>query len=424
MIQSICTQPLFARTRTHLQPGAVYRLVRDDFTKVVMQGTAAEGWFKVFKSNGEVRELGNTAASRVRVKDSSGTSPYFLWTINKSTDAFGNTITYTYHKDEVSGINYPLSIQYGQNNDVTISFSYARRDDAVPVQLANIEAEQLVLLHTIDIKLDGAKVRQYRLASELATEGWRRLDQVQECGYHETGSVAECLQPLNFNWLSDPDTEYKTAISQIVDGLGAVTEFDYVMMTSASSAGKFSERPFGNEVLPTEAEVLEADEDGNLKSVVTTMRKSNGLGGLHQTDYAYHGNGLVNTKNWGFLGFYAQRITDTASGIVTYKQFRLDEPHFVQVAATHQYDHNFGYHTQTLSKIENRFSQQVFTHSSGKTTGHPFRSALLLYQYDNNVLVGVKNITVSNQYASGLLTQRTETTSFAHGATASGSGTF
>lgn len=417
-------EPMALVSGTHLQPGAVYRLIRDDFTKVVMQGTASQGWFKIFKPNGEVRELGNTSASRVRVKDSSGTSPYFLWTINKSTDAFGNAITYTYHKDEVSGINYPLSIQYGQNNDASINFHYARRDDAVPVQLANIEAEQLVLLHTIDIKLDGAKVRQYRLASELATEGWRRLDQVQECGYDETGSVAECLQPLNFNWLSDPDTEYKTAITQVIDGLGAVTEFDYVMMTSASSAGKFSERPFGNEVLPTEAEVLEADADGNLKSVVTALRKSNGLGGLHQTNFAYHGNGLVNTKNWGFLGFYAQRIEDTASGIVTYNQFRLDEPHFVQVAATHQYDNVYGSHTETLSKILNQYSEKSFTHSSGKTTGYPFRSASLLYQYDNNVLVGVKKIAVSNQYASGLLTQRTETTSFAHGATASGGGAF
>lgn len=423
---SLCLdgEPMVLVSGTHLQPNAQYRVLRDNFTKVVMQGTAAEGWFKVYLPDGTIHELGSAPASRVRVKDSKGTSPYFLWSIHKSTDPFGNTITYQYHKDEVSGINYPLSIQYGQNNDATITFRYARRDDAVPIQLANIQPEQLVLLHTIDLELSGTKVREYRLASEVASEGWRRLDQVQECGYDAFGTTAQCLNPLNVNWLTDPNTEYKTAINQMTDGLGAVTQFEYVKMTNSGTVGQFSERPFGNGILPIEAKLLEANADGTFKSVVTALRKSNGLGGMHHTTYAYQGQGLVNAKNWGFLGFYAQRIIDTASGVVTYKQFRLDEPHFAQVSAIHQYDNVYGLHTETLSKVANRYAEQLLTHGNNKTTGYPFLSDTVQYQYDNNVLLGVKKVQVSHVFANNLLSQSTETTTFAHGANASGGGAF
>ncbi len=415
-------EPLRLVSGVNFQPNAEYRPLRDDFIKVVIHGTAAEPWFKAYHPNGTVLEFGNSTHSRVRVKDANVTTPYYIWSLNKSTDAFGNSVTYQYHKDEVSGINYPLSIQYGDNNDVNVSFLYARRDDAVPIVMANIQPEQLVLLHTISIKLNGAMVREYRLASEVATEGWRRLDQVQECGFDKTGNNAQCFNPLNFRWFSDTNSDYKTAIDQFTDGLGAVTEFDYELMTPAHPYGRFFEQPFGNGVLPADTELLLEDENYFFKSVVTEYRKSNGLGGFHQMAYRYQGEGVVSSKNWGFLGFFAQRITDMQSGVVTYRQFRMDEPHFIQIAAEHQYDNTFGNHTETYSKIEHQYSTETFTHSNNATTQHPYRSSTIEHQYENNVVLGYVKTEVSNQYSGNLLSQSITTRSHAHSATSTGGG--
>ena len=54
---------------------------------------------------------------------------------------------------------------------------------------------------------------------------------------------------------------------------------------------------------------------------------SDGIGGARRTRYAYLGRGVESARNRGFLGFHAIRETDSASGISTYTQYRLDYPH-------------------------------------------------------------------------------------------------
>ena len=432
---SLCLdgEPLVLVSGTHLTVGAEYRTMRESYRKIEQKGTANEPWYEVTHPDGSISQYGNDADARVKVVDASQSSPYFAWSLNQRTDAFGNSITYTYHADTLNGVNYPLSISYA---DATITFEYATRDDAAPMALGTIDQGQLVLLHTIEVKFDdgtGDKlVREYRLASETAPEGWKRLSQLQECGYDQTGANPSCMAPLVFDWMTAgvliPD-DFKTGVERVTDGLNAEVEFDHSVITDTGTNNMlFLERPFGNEISIPNTTGLTPATDGSLKCVVTEMRRSNGLGSMHSTTYAYHGKGLMSTQNWGFLGFYAQRIKDEASGIVTYRQFRQDYPYFGRTSAVHQYEVAYnGTQDEQLSQVETHYTKKT-TADTTEVVYVSERNRLIFEEDDStsdNVQLGIEQQTFTYTFDSNdFISSIDSTTQVAESSTTSGGGSF
>ncbi len=390
---SLCLdgEPLVLVYGTPFQPGAIYAMNRGSYSRVDVKGTVSEPWFEVKTPDGRVHQYGATLDSRVKNKNTAGITEYFQWSINQVTDTFGNSMTYSYYKDELASINYPLTINYG---GASVEFSYLERDDTQVVDFAHIELDQMVRVHTIKVKMNGNLVRDYRLMSEVATQGWHRLTHFQQCGYDEGGTVPSCAAPLVFDWMdvNNPIPELSTVVYRLTDGLGAVTEFEHAFITEGGSNPMlFTEQPFGAAIAPANATALSSTTaDDPLKCVVTKLHRDNGLGARHTTEYAYQGTGFNSDHNWGFLGFYAQRVTDMASGIVSYQQRRLDVPYQGRTSAFHQYNNTYGFHTETLAKVETAYNKHTVTHGSGEVSDIPYVARRTQFIYEDGIPLGAR----------------------------------
>ncbi|UHQ55339.1 RHS repeat-associated core domain-containing protein [Microbulbifer sp. YPW16] len=405
---SLCLngEPLVLISGTHWQTGAKYRTLRESFRLVELKETAeGKPWFEVRSPDGRISEYGSSVDSRLKAGRDGEFTPHYGWSLTRVTDPFGNTMVYKYHRDTVQGINYPLEIIYGNGGDAKIEFQYGTRTDAPPQPLDpdQIQQEQLVLLHHIRVSLDEQLQREYLLISEEEPENpdgaphYRRLLQVQVCGYNEFGTIRECLNPLTFNW-SEPQSgdpiDAETGIETVIDGLGRYTHFKHERFGDTDS---FDELPFGPLIAPDAAEAQElSQEDGDNRRVVSEVHRSNGLSGrcdilggtgCHVTTYGYQGRGFMSKKHWGFLGYYAQRVYDTASGIATYRQFRLDFPHFGKTARLHQYMGYFLAHNQTLTKQYFRYGDLSLS-VNGKNTHFPFLEESLETVYEGDQTLG------------------------------------
>ncbi|WKD50719.1 RHS repeat-associated core domain-containing protein [Microbulbifer spongiae] len=357
---SICLngEPLVMVSGSKWSAGSKYRTQKDSFHLVTLKNENGRKWFEVQTPDGKVQEYGRTGDSRLKV----GLSTHFGWTLNKVTDAFGNTINYTYHRDTVEGINYPLEITYGNDSDARILFEYGTRSDAPPQPLdsGDIQQEQLVLLHHIKALYNNKLVRKYKLISEDEgeIEDYRRLKYVQKCAFDANGNNELCLNPMAFEWVV-PDNEnpidFNTGVSEIIDTLGQSTRFYHAMIADNSNDGLFSERPFGQGTTPVNGTPLAA-VDGKYRSVVSEVWRSNGnVNGWHKTSYAYQGNGFVSNNRRGFLGYHAQRVHDLSSNIVTYRQFRLDYPYTGRIAREVQYAGVYPGSNELLAKRQLRY---------------------------------------------------------------------
>ncbi|WP_444923822.1 RHS repeat-associated core domain-containing protein [Microbulbifer sp. DLAB2-AF] len=396
---SLCLNgtPLVLVSGTHWQSGAQYRSLLDNFSLIELQkNDDGKIWFRVKTPNGSIREYGATADSRLRGEN----TPHIAWSLNKITDAFGNTMAYKYHRDLIEGISYPLEITYGNQGDAKIEFQYGTRTDAPPVPLQEIQQEQLVLLHHIRVHLDGKLQREYKLISEEEPADpeqahYRRLKQVQLCAYDEAGTGRQCLKPLEFSWKftdsANPD-DFETGIEMVTNGLGAKTKFVLERISDnvgEEEAGRFSEGTtiFGSTVgaIPDVSPV--EPEGGDYRTVVTEIHRSNGYSlGWHTTYYTYQGVGLTSDKGWGFLGYHAQRIWDPQAKIVTYRQFRQDFPYFGKVARQVQYFDNYEFGELLTNQ---RFSYDALELSAGDSkTYYPYLAQSLDTQLEGGQTLG------------------------------------
>ena len=445
-------EPLVLVGGTHLAGGATYRTLRESFAKVLLVDDPGGDWFEAHLPDGTVREYGNTADSQLWTPAPTGRVP-LLWSLNKQTDAFGNTMTYSYHEDNGAFVRHPRSIHYGQSNDARVLFHYAHRDDLDPVGVGGHEQAQWLRLHRVELWQGTGKVREYRLQS--AAEGWHRLTKLQMCGYSPTGAQA-CLEPLEFDWTDleedagedgedDEDEEeesrYKTRIEEVTDPLGAVTTFTYGTLTEDGDHDFLldaDDMPFGGVTEPADVR-SPAAEDGDIKPVVTEVSRSDGIGGTRTTGYAYlgedaddgddanHGRGFESTRNWGLLGFYGIRETDGASGIVTYTQYRLDYPHFGRPAAVVRYTKKHDETgTEKLSERSVRHAEKSVSHAgAANTTTLRYAAAVTNRIIEGGTVLGAVQTSETPTVSGGLATGTVRTTRTANGApTATGGGTF
>ena len=418
-------EPLVQVSGNRLVPGAEYRTYRESYVKIVVKGTVAEPWFEAKLPDGTTREYGSTEDSRLRHTASGGLTllaQTLLWSVSRETDAFGNAMTYRYHEDEARGVRHPRWIKYGLDGDAEVRFWYAGREDVEPVPFGEGMRSEPLLLHRVDLRLDGRPVREYRLLSETAAEGWRRLDKVQLCAYDERGANRRCLAPMDFDWAESaaPAPGFKTNVARFTDPLGRVTTFEHgTIKATGEHSFLFDELPFGPAVAPQGATPLPAAADGTIKQVVTAMLRGDGVGGARRTSYAYHGKGFMGGRNWGFLGFYATRTTDETSGVVTYHQYRLDLPHFAKVAAVHQYDRNYDPNDSALKMLSRRVTERAVHNVShgAKTTRLPYVKRDTQEIYEGGAALGAVQTHWALSFdASGLPIRTTQTTTAGRGA--------
>ena len=421
---------------------------------MTVKGTAPRIWFEVKGPDGSVSEYGRTEDSELHYttaysNGSAMMSKAFQWSINKRTDAFSNSMSYVYHEDESSGVRHPLRVKYGNGDDAAIEFKYVHRGDLSSVmlgssstyaQVQNLLLREVRVMHDASVGTDGALsgtlVRTYRLQTE--TDGTkRRLDQVQLCGYNEMGSGEKCLAPIDIDWTA-PNTDLSAVVNRLTDSLGRKTEFDYgVIKESGSHTFLFTERPFGNPPTNIAGTTALTGDDANdtgeaLKAVVTKMKRANGLvdtetatSGWHETSYAYQGKGRKSDRHWGFLGFDATRSTDEASGVVTYRRYRMDFPHYGEVGAVYEYDGVYGASgTETMHQRVTTYAQETISH--GGTLAAQTKLARVDDVYDFHYEGGAQTGATKTDHAltltSGLPTSGSSTATVYHALTPPTSG--
>ncbi|MDJ0701447.1 MAG: RHS repeat-associated core domain-containing protein, partial [Woeseiaceae bacterium] len=399
---SLCLDgmPLVLASGTHFSVGATYRTLVESYIKIAVKGSAGALWFEATLPDGTVREYGNGGGARV---DFNGGVDY-QWSMNKETNAYGVVIDYDHWFDPSKGVNRIASISY---TDATVDFEYLQRTDASAVSIGSALQTQAAFLHTIRVKYDGTKVREYRLLNEYVSSR-RRLNLIQLCGYNEAGTTATCLEPIDLDWLTPSSTMagVEILVDGMTDSLGAVHQVQYGTITGSSHPFLFTERPFGYGSPPSNTQVLSGS--GALRHVATKLRRDNGLGGFHDTSYAYQHKGIESTRHWGFLGFYAQRITDEESGIATYVQYRLDYPYFGQVARLRQFDSTFPFHSKNLTRIENDYAQQSISHGSNSTV-YPYVNASIDFIYEGTTQLGAAQTTNALTFSGGFVSQAVTT---------------
>ena len=407
-------EPLARVSGNHLRTGAGYRTLRESFVALTLKGTAAASWFEARFPDGTVRQYGNSDDSRLQVASTGAQRPVLAWSVNRETDAHGNVMTFAYHEDEANAVRHPMRIDYGASTDAeadaSVRFWYTGREDVDGVSLATLNRRQHLLLHRVDVVLSDKFVRQYRLASTLA-DGRRRLTGIQLCAYDQQGAAPQCLAALKADW-----TTSNAVLSGITDPMGRATTFGYGSITHAGDAGEpsFTERPFGNPA-GTVTDTATLVTANNPKRVVQSIARDDGIGGKQVTQYAYQGKGLVSTRNWGVLGFHATRVTDAASGIATYYQYRHDFPYLAEVSAVHRSHGVFGAaNAKTLSRVETEYARQALTHAAGNTV-FPYAAARTEFVYEQGAHIGTAVTANTPTFKAGLLDGAKRETIVGHG---------
>ena len=387
---SLCLNgmPLVLTNGSHLTVGAIYRTTIESFIKIeAMDGGNGKLWFEAKMPDGTVVEYGNGLDSRVNENGSAD----FQWSINKSTSADGNVIDYEYFNDPAVGANYITRIDY---DDAHVVFEYLPRSDAQPIFIGSASQTQTVFLHTIKVQFSDnntMEVREYRLKHWADGSGRLRLNKVQLCAFDEwdtTGSTRSCLEPLDVDWSvpaeSIPGVEL--LVDRLTDGLGAVTEVEYGTITGNSHSFLFTEEPFGSATAPADTQLLDTGS-GEMRHVATKLRRDNGLGGFHDTTFAYQDVGLVSIRHWGFLGFFAQKSVDQESGVTSYTQNRVDFPHFGKIARVVEYDDDYQSYSNVLSERAQDYAVKQFNYANGSTS-FPYVSNVDEFHYEGTTLLG------------------------------------
>ena len=279
---------------------------------------------------------------------------------------------------------------------------------------------------TIQAWRGGRRVREYRLVSETTDQGWRRLRKIQRCTYDEPGETRSCLAPLSIGW-AEPSAslpDLANYVASVTSPTGRRTRFEFAAIhETAPSDVLFDERPFGEPSVPADTRPLPADDDGVVKVVVAAMDEDDASGERQRKTYAYQGRGHMSTRNWGFLGFYAKRMTHEATGIVTYYQYRLDFPHFAKQSAEYRYNGRYGQHSEVISKREIQYAAYVIDHGKA-TTVWPYVRSETAFLYSQGVLKEVVQRRDVPTFEDGMAKEMMRSAELGRGVQTSGGGAF
>ncbi len=163
-----------------------------EFMKIVFQND----FWKVTDKSGTQYFFGQTEQAKDR--NSLG---IFSWQLEKVRDVSGNTITYTYTKDQ--GELYPSRIDYNGNEDEnfapthSVEFVTEAKPDITFSYITGVKVSNARRLKEILVKVNGALARKYLLTYEQSpVVGRSRLKTAKECGTDGTS----CLPPTTFTY--------------------------------------------------------------------------------------------------------------------------------------------------------------------------------------------------------------------------------
>ena len=136
-------------------------------------------------------EYGNTTDSRV---NRTGTT-VLSWKLNKITDRFNNSITYSYYEYDDER---PVTLISYNGNTAQIKFKYKQRSDVSNYVYGGIEFTRNILLDNIEITNNSVLFKRYEFAYMLDNKS--QLQKVTECS-----SSGQQINPTVFSWTKKTD---------------------------------------------------------------------------------------------------------------------------------------------------------------------------------------------------------------------------
>ncbi|TAJ98476.1 MAG: hypothetical protein EPO39_18190, partial [Candidatus Manganitrophaceae bacterium] len=166
-------------------------------------------YWVVTDKNGTQFRFGFNAGSNVVALNSDGTSKKATrsWYLDKVTDTHGNYIEISYTQDIFNGGIYPYRVIYTKNDNAplnffrTIDFTYESRPDIITDYSSGSLVKINQRLKTIDMRVNGTLVRQYKFAYALSPVSGRSLFQsIQEVGSDAASQNPTTLPPTTFTY--------------------------------------------------------------------------------------------------------------------------------------------------------------------------------------------------------------------------------
>ncbi|PWW67108.1 RHS repeat-associated core domain-containing protein [Actinokineospora spheciospongiae] len=153
--------------------GGTHSTENESYARFALTGTGAAGRWTVTAKDGTRRVYAPVY--------SAGTDLVFRWGLSQVVDTVGNTVTYTWGSSLFGGgWEYVDSIAY---NGTTIAFRYETRPDTEQAAIGNGALTTLRgRVKTIDVSVDGNRLRTYRLGYTVSTTGRSLLTGVQQFG--------------------------------------------------------------------------------------------------------------------------------------------------------------------------------------------------------------------------------------------------
>lgn len=196
-------------TDTYGASNTQYRTEIDQLIRVTSRASTANvpGWFKAEMPDGLKYEYGNSTTSKLMSSALAGATPQF-WAVSKISDANGNSIVFTYDKDDALGRFRPSVISYTEHGGVAhykISFVYQTAVQPTPIFQFTPSAsggavrKEDKLLERIELKHDDVVYRTIKFVYQNGAGQNQRLWTIEECA---AGPPEDCLPTTQFTWQS------------------------------------------------------------------------------------------------------------------------------------------------------------------------------------------------------------------------------
>ncbi|MDP2887525.1 MAG: FG-GAP-like repeat-containing protein [Bacteroidota bacterium] len=296
---------ILTNSKTYGEDLSEYGTELEEFSKVTANDSSGTGqgpaWFEVRTKSGLICEYGHTDDSKV-LRD--GTC-VLTWKVNKITDRYGNSITFTYFEsDDERPI---LQIQYAGTTSTfaEINFRYKQRSDISTYVYGGKEFTRDLLLDNIEVKNNAQTYKKYVM--EYMLDNYAQLQKITEYS-----SQNQPLNPLVFTYTDQIDqfsqaTHYSSPVRERFfhgdfngDGRTDFVTIPAWKIFSTSDKWKlYLADSNGNMVYTAEGSL-----DSNFKNFIASDMNGDGLTDLIRINYSslafYQSNGPSFTVNPSF----------------------------------------------------------------------------------------------------------------------------
>ena len=161
--------------------GTIYQTESDIFTRVQSVGTLGTGpeKFTAQTKSGLKNYYGYTDEGKQKID---GYQEVLNWYITETRDLYGNSITYTYLKD--NNVLYIREIAYGPNK---VTFNYRTRTDATNLYFKGQKLVQQLLLDKIIVAYNGNVVKTYEMKYNYLSNSYYGQSVLNEVIEYGTG---------------------------------------------------------------------------------------------------------------------------------------------------------------------------------------------------------------------------------------------